>query len=130
MTQAISAEVEQRITDDSLVAHLATCHDDQPHVAPLWYRYTDGAVEILIAGQKLVNIRNNPRVALSIQKDENGIPLWMVSLRGTATVIDDEKETREANHRLNDKYGVDDDSWSENVLVRIDIGSVTYRTYS
>jgi nitroimidazol reductase NimA-like FMN-containing flavoprotein (pyridoxamine 5'-phosphate oxidase superfamily) len=130
VTQISPSEIEELIADEPIVAHLATCSDNRPHVAPLWYRYTDGVIEILTTGQKLANIRENPRVALSIQNDEDGIPQWMVSLRGTATIIDDEEKRREANRHLNRKYGVDEDSWTENVLVRVNVSSAAYRTYS
>jgi PPOX class probable F420-dependent enzyme len=131
VTNEVPAEVEALLTGDPVVAHLATCHDGRPHSAPLWYRYDedDGVVEILTTGRKLANIRANPRVSLSIEQDDGGIPRWMVSIQGTATVIEDEERIREANTRLNRKYGVHDDSWAENVLVRIDVGSVAYRTY-
>ncbi|QLG29767.1 pyridoxamine 5'-phosphate oxidase family protein (plasmid) [Halorarum halophilum] len=129
MTETLPAKAEELITGEPLVAHLGTCHDGKPHVAPLWYRYEDGVVEIMTTGRKLANVRENPRVALSIQQDEGGMPQWMVTLRGTATVVDDEERSREANRRLNRKYGVDEDSWSENTLVRIDVSSAAYRTY-
>lgn len=129
MTETLPAEAEELITGEPLVAHLGTCHGGKPHVAPLWYRYEDGVVEIMTTGRKLANVRENPRVALSIQQDEDGMPQWMVTLRGTATVVDDDERSREANRRLNRKYGVDEDSWSENTLVRIDVSSAAYRTY-
>ena len=129
MSGPIAPEIEERIEGSNLVAHLGTCHDERPHVAPLWYRYEDGVVEILTTGRKLANVRENPRVALSIQDDEDGHPKWMVSMRGTATVVDDEDETRESNRRLNRKYGIDEDAWSGNTLVRIDVTSASHRTY-
>ena len=129
MSDVVPDAVEARLAGEPLVAHLGTCHDGKPHVAPLWYRYEDGVVEIVTTGRKLANVRENPRVALSIQKDEGGIPQWMVTLRGTATVVDDEEESRAANRRINRKYGVEDDSWSENVLVRIDVRSCAFREY-
>ena len=129
MTRVVPPEVETLLTDELVVAHLATCSDGRPHSAPLWYRYEDGVVEILTTGRKLANVRENPRVALSMEQDEAGIPGWMVTLRGTATVVEDEAEIREANRRINRKYGVEDDAWSENVLVRIDVGSASYRAY-
>jgi hypothetical protein len=52
-----------------------------------------------------------------------------VTLLGTATVVDDEEAFREANRRINRKYGVDEDAHSENTLVRIDVGTASYRTY-
>lgn len=125
----IPSEVEELLTGELVVAHLATCVDDRPHSAPLWYRYDDGIVEILTTGVKLANIRKNPHVSISMEHDHEGVPEWMVTLRGTATIVEDEDEIREANTRINRKYGVEDDAWSENVLVRIDVGSVAYRTY-
>lgn len=129
MEQSVPQTVEQWLTDTRTVAHLATCHDERPHSAPLWYRYDEETIEILTTGQKLANIRRNPRVALSIQHADEGIPEWEVTILGTATVVDDVEETKAANRRLNRKYGVDDDSWEENSLVRIDIGSVSYREW-
>lgn len=111
------------------MAHLATCADGRPHAAPVWYAYEDGVVEILTTGRKLANIRENPRVALSIQKDDAGDAEWMVSLRGTATVIEDKDETLAAARRINAKYGAGRDAYSDNVLVRIEVGSASYRTY-
>jgi nitroimidazol reductase NimA-like FMN-containing flavoprotein (pyridoxamine 5'-phosphate oxidase superfamily) len=125
----VSPEVEALLTSGPVMAHLATCSNDRPHVAPVWYHYDDGVVEILTTGQKLRNIRENPRVALSIQKDEGGQAEWMVSLLGTATVVEDEEATREAEARINPKYGADPDAWSGNTLVRIEVGSASSRRY-
>jgi nitroimidazol reductase NimA-like FMN-containing flavoprotein (pyridoxamine 5'-phosphate oxidase superfamily) len=126
MQQTVPATVEEMLTGEKTVAHLATSVDNRPHSAPLWYRYGDGTIEILTTGQKLANIRQNPRVSLSIQHADEGIPEWEVTILGTATVVDDDEKAREANRKLNRKYGVDDNSWDENTLVRIDVGSVTY----
>ncbi|WP_243645243.1 pyridoxamine 5'-phosphate oxidase family protein [Natrarchaeobius chitinivorans] len=111
------------------MAHLGTCREGRPHVAPVWYRYEDGTVEIVTTGRKLANIRENPRVSLSIQADEGGDTRWMVTLLGTATVVEDEDETAEARRRINEKYDVRPEAYTENTLVRIDVGSATYRTY-
>ncbi len=130
MDQQVPQEVEQRLTEETVPATLATCVDGRPHAAPLWYRYEDGVVEILTTGQKLANIRRNPKVALAIERDHEGMPEWEVTILGTAEVIDDEVRAKEANRKLNRKYGVDEDSWEgENTLVRIDVGSVSYKTW-
>jgi nitroimidazol reductase NimA-like FMN-containing flavoprotein (pyridoxamine 5'-phosphate oxidase superfamily) len=129
MDRGVPPEVEELLTGDDTVAHLATSRDDRPHVAPLWYRYEDGTVEIMTTGKKLANARANARVALSVQQAEDGHPEWMVTVRGTATVVEDAEENREANRRINRKYGADQDDWSENTLVRIDVGSVSYQIY-
>lgn len=129
MSRDIDPEIERLVTSEPLMAHLATCSDGRPHVAPVWYDYADGVVDVVTTGRKLANIRANPRVALSIQKDEHGQAQWMVSLLGTAEIVEDEEETRAVEARLNPKYGADVDAWTGNVLVRIDVGSASYRTY-
>ena len=130
MRSTIPPEIEELLTSEPLVAHLATSTDDRPHVAPLWYRYEDGVVEIMTTGRKLSNIRENPHVALSVQKDRDGRPEWMVTLRGTATVVEDEETNRRQNRALNRKYGIGEDSWEdENTLVRIEIGSISHKTF-
>ena len=113
MGVTVPDEVAQLLTDEPVVAHLATCRDGRPHVAPLWFRYvglTDvpddqsdedrEVIEIMTTGRKLADLRANPRVALSVQQDEDGHPNWRVVLRGTATVIEDADETRAANRAL------------------------------
>lgn len=125
----VPSEVAELIDDAKVMAHLATSVDDRPHVAPVWYRYVEGTIEILTTGRKLKNIRENPRVALSIQKDVAGHTEWMVTLQGTATIVDDETETELATERINAKYDAPGDAWPENKLVRIDIGTAAARTY-
>ena len=129
IVSTVPPEAERLLEREPLMAHLGTCAEGRPHVAPVWYRYADGVVEIVTTGRKLANIRENPRVSLSIQKDDAGQTQWMVSLLGTATVVDAEDETTAARHRINQKYGAAPDAYAENTLVRIEVGSVTYRTY-
>ena len=128
MPQTVPDEVESLLTSEPLIAHLATSLNDRPHVAPVWYLYADETVEIVTGGKKLANIRENPRVAVSIQKDEGGHTEWMVSLLGTATVVDDEAAYGAVNRRINEKYD-GDESHPENMLVRISVGTVNYQTY-
>ncbi|WP_267641137.1 pyridoxamine 5'-phosphate oxidase family protein [Haloarchaeobius amylolyticus] len=126
----VSPDIEERLTrDPPRVAYLSTCTDDRPHVAPVWYHYEDGEIEIVTTGRKLANLRANPRVSLAVSAETGGVPEWTVTLRGTATVVDDAAETAEANARINRRYGVAEDAWSENVLVRIAVGSASLRTY-
>lgn len=129
MSNPVPPEAEALLTSEPLMAHLATSHEDRPHVAPVWFAYDDGVVEVLTGGRKLENVRANPRVAVSVQKDEGGDAKWMVSLRGTATVVDDAEATRAAAERIYPRYGAAPDAYPDNTLVRIDVGSATYRTY-
>ena len=64
----------------------------------------------MTTGRKLANVRENPRVSLAVQSGDAGDPDWTVTLLGTAEVVED-------------------DAWSGNTLVRIDLGSASVRTY-
>jgi len=125
----VSDAIADRLESEPLAAYLATTTEDRPHVAPVWYRYEAGTVEITTTGRKLSNIRENPRVALAVQKAAAGVPEWVVTLRGTAAVIEDEDANREARRRINRKYGADEDDWAENTLVRIEVGSASLTEY-
>ena len=127
MSNAIPEEALELLTGGVHVAHLATCYEDRPHVAPVWYDYADGAVELVITGQKLENVRRNPRVALSVQDDDGGDANWGMTLRGTAAVVED--NDGEILRRINRRYGADEDAWEENTAVRVDVGSASYWTY-
>jgi len=129
MAHDIPEAVVELLTSGVHVAHLATSYEDRPHVAPVWYNYRDGVVEIVTTGKKLDNVRRNPRVALSVQDDDSGDAQWGVTLRGTATVVEDDTADREIRHRINDRYGADEDEWAENTAVRIEIGSTNHWTY-
>ncbi len=125
----IDEATEELLDSEPLAAFLATAHDDRPHVAPVWYRYESGTIEIATTGRKLENVRTNPRVALSVQKDSRGIPEWTVTAFGTATVVEDPAATEAAIEAINRRYGVEDDAWEGNTLVRIEVGSTTHRIY-
>ena len=129
MTNTVPDEVESLLQSEPLAGFLATSVDDKPHVAPLWYQYADGVVELTTKGRKLSNIRSNPRVSLAVQKAEAGIPEWMVTLLGTAEVVENEDEETRVRREINAKYGVEPDAFSENTLVRIDVGSASYTVY-
>jgi len=125
----VPTDVAELLTSEPLTAHIATCRDGRPHVAPVWYLYEDGDVWIVTSGRKLADIRVNPYVSLSIEKSERGLPEWTATLRGTASVVDDGDAFERVNERINRKYAVDGDAWDDNTLVRIDVGSANYRTY-
>lgn len=127
---SVPEEVEELIADAPLSAHLATAADNRPHVAPVWYGYRDGVVSVLTTGKKLKNVRANPRVAVSIEKQGDDGPEWSVSLLGTATVVEDTDRTRAARERVFGKYReTDDDDEGEGTLVEIEVGSATSGRY-
>jgi len=129
MSDTVPDEVEELLTREPRIAHLATCRDGRPHVAPLWYNYRAGTAEIATTGRKLTNLRHNPRVALSVQEDDDGSAIWGVILQGTASVVEDEAEREAVLRRINRRYGADEDAWEANTPVTIDVATIDYWDY-
>lgn len=129
MTGGLTTDAEALLSSEPLVAHLATCRDGAPHVAPVWYALNDGRIEVATTGRKLANLRANPRVALSVQKADGADPVWGVSLQGPASVVADEAAGRAVIRRINRRYGEDPDAWSENTAVVIEVEDVSSWQY-
>ena len=124
----VPSEVERLIADANLSVHVATSVDDRPHVAPVWYLYDDGVVSFVTSGRKLRNLRKNPRVALSIEKVDEGGVEWTVSMLGTATVYDDPERVEPSQRRIDEKYDNDTD-YGFQPLVKVKIASATHTVY-
>lgn len=134
---SISPDAEELVSDAKLMAHLATSVDNRPHVAPVWYAYNDETLTILTDGKKLANIKQNPQVAVSIEKNTDGEAEWMVTLLGTATVREDPTRINDAARKVFAKYlGPDEETWPEyqrqaltneppNPLIEIEVASAT-----
>jgi nitroimidazol reductase NimA-like FMN-containing flavoprotein (pyridoxamine 5'-phosphate oxidase superfamily) len=129
MSDTVPDEAEELLTRKPRIAHLATCRDGRPHAAPLWYNYRAGIAEIATTGRKLTNLRHNPRVALSVQEDDDGSAVWGVILQGTASVVENEAEREAVLRRINRRYGADEDAWEANTPVTIDVATIDYWDY-
>ncbi|ESP90202.1 pyridoxamine 5'-phosphate oxidase family protein [Candidatus Halobonum tyrrellensis] len=106
--------VEARIAGAPLSAHLATAVDDRPHVAPVWYVYGEGSLWLFTGGQKLRNLRSNPRVAVSVERaDPDGAVRWNATLLGTARVVDDDDRVAAVEAELAETYDYDAGEGSE-----------------
>ena len=138
---AIPDEAEELIDGAAEMAHLATSVDDRPHVAPVWYAYDDGRLSTITGGRKLENVRENPRVAVSIERSVEGSAEWMVVLRGRATVVEDRERRRKAAERIYPKYlGEDVERWDTyyresiedapgGMLIEVDVASAALQVY-
>jgi nitroimidazol reductase NimA-like FMN-containing flavoprotein (pyridoxamine 5'-phosphate oxidase superfamily) len=129
VSDAVPPGAERLLRGEPLLAHLATSVEDRPHVAPVRFRYEAGIVGVMTTGRKLANVRENARVALSVAKGQGTDPEWIVTLRGTATIVEDEAEARGVDRRINERYDTDPEVWRDNTLVRIEVGSSHHRTY-
>jgi PPOX class probable F420-dependent enzyme len=125
---AVPAEVEELISGARLSAHLATSVDDRPHVAPVWYVYEDGVVSFVTGGKKLRNVRENPRVALSIEKADRGRVDWTVTLLGTATVTETPAAVEPVRERVDEKYSNAED-YGFQPLVEVEVRTTAHQVF-
>jgi PPOX class probable F420-dependent enzyme len=129
--------LRETVADAPLSAHLATSVDDRPHVAPVWYTYTESDGEVVFrlftGGRKLANLRENPRVALSVEQTEAGDASWRVVARGTAAVVEASDRVTAARDTLFEKYyGPDYDAAETEeggALVEVTVGSADVERY-
>ena len=111
---SLSDTTADRLETATVSAHLATAAKNRPHVAPVWFLYDDGHLYAFTGGRKLANLRENPRVAASIE---------------------DEERIEEVGQRLFEKYtgGAPADEYSDSdgtpqgTLIEISIGTATVR---
>lgn len=130
-TEGVPAEVESLIRGSLEMAHVATSHDGRPHAAPVWFRYEDEMVEFVTEGRKLENLRQNPRIALSIERSEDGVGQWHVVLFGEARIVTEEEALWAGRTRLFEKYRdreptLEEDGEPPEALVEVDIASTSY----
>lgn len=126
--------VEDRISGEALSAFLATAVDDRPHVAPVWYLYESERLWFFTSGKKLQNIQQNPHIAVAIE--QSGEDSWVALFRGTATTVRDSDRRSDIADRLFATYLGDSEAETfrdesdqpTGTLVRVDIGSVNFRT--
>lgn len=62
-----------------------------PHLVAMWYGVIDGVIyfETKAKSQKVVNLRRDPRIVVSVEAGDSYDQLRGVSIEGTTTIIDD-----------------------------------------
>jgi len=112
MSELSTEEIETRVAEEHVGTLVTLNQDGSPHVAPVWYLYRAGALQITTneAYAKMRNIRRDPRVALSIASDSE--PYWYVVFEGEAIVEERngpvERATREICVRYRGEQGGDE----------------------
>ena len=102
----------QRILEEGKILHLGLCAEGEPYVVPMNYGFTleEGKLTLYlhsaVKGKKLDMIRANPKVYFSIDCDrvpfegkvpcQYGLSYSSVAGRGTATIVEDVEEKKQA----------------------------------
>lgn len=126
MGEGLFSERQLRFVRKPRIGRLATVRaDGSPHIAPVWYRFEDGAFLVLTerGSQKHRNVERDARVEFCI--DDDRPPYHTVLVRGRATAAETPGEAwREALavHYLGEEAGrryVRENPDTDNVMLRI-----------
>lgn len=126
MPDDLFSERQRRFISEARIGRLATVRrDGSPHIAPVWYRFEDGAFLVLTerGSQKHRNVEREPRVAFCI--DDERPPYHTVIVRGLVAVVEAPGEAwREALaiHYLGEEAGrryARENPDTNNVMLRI-----------
>lgn len=88
----MSAEEVDGFLSRSRTATMATIGPNgHPHLVAMWYGLLDGKVyfETKAKGQKVVNLRRNPKMSVMVEAGDTYDQLRGVSIEGTAHLIED-----------------------------------------
>ena len=132
MTDSLFSERQLKFVSQPRIGRLGTIsRDGTPHIAPIWYRFTDGVFLVLTerGSQKHKNIERDARVTLCI--DDERAPYHTVLVR--ARVVVEEAPGREwreelAIHYLGDENGkryIAENMHANDVMLRITPEKVT-----
>lgn len=61
---------------------------DRINLTPLWFAWVDGSIYAYCRGQKVTNLRRDPRVTVLVDRNERFPELQGVMIEGTATVLE------------------------------------------
>ncbi|MEM7540758.1 MAG: pyridoxamine 5'-phosphate oxidase family protein [Pseudomonadota bacterium] len=114
MPKMNNEERDSFLAEPGTIMNIATVDTDgAPLVTPIWYIHEEGKIWFTPRqhSEWLKHIRNDPRVALSI--DEQDLPYRKVVVRGTATVtneVGDDDAWRDRYRRIAQRYLPADDA--------------------
>ncbi|CAD6521395.1 Pyridoxamine 5'-phosphate oxidase-like, FMN-binding domain-containing protein [metagenome] len=109
-------ELEEKFLHSIEEARIATSHDNIPHVKPVSFIYHEGDIFIATDYQTRTfkNVKNNPRVAISIDIYESGKHKAII-IQGKAIILEKGKEFLDIYKIFEKKFAwVRNEPWKEN----------------
>lgn len=103
-------EVYERLDHGPQWIRMATVgRDGYPHMVPIGYFRLGDEIIVPVRGQRMVNVRRNPKVCLLLDGGPTRADLWGIVIEGTATVVDDDAERLELTRAGARARGVPED---------------------
>lgn len=68
------------------------------NLTPMWFGWAGGKIYIMGRGQKVVNLRRNPKCTLLVDRNERFPELQAIMMRGTARILENAEEEAAEPH--------------------------------
>jgi general stress protein 26 len=125
----ITNEMESFLKDQRMIRVATVAPDGSPNLAPFCFFMNEGSVHVLTRPETktIKNIKKNPQVAFLIDSyNEDWSQNRFLMLKGTATLIEDSKETERLRAVRKEKYPQQGDAppgrlWS---VIKIDPATI------
>jgi PPOX class probable F420-dependent enzyme len=124
--------VRQRLADERLIWLTTVGKDGTPQPNPVWFLHDDGELVVysVASANRLVHIRQRPRVSLNFNSDDNGGSIVVIT--GTARLAPDEPMpdrnpayvAKYASSMVNVSGTAEQFAQTYNVAMRIDITKI------
>ncbi len=81
-------QIEDMLSNDWNIRIATTDANGNINLTPMWFGWAGGKIFIFGRGQKVVNLRRNPKCTLLVDRNEKFPELQAVMMRGTARVLE------------------------------------------
>ncbi len=96
-----SEQMKEMLTTDWNIRIASVDAEGNINLTPMWFGWAGGKVFIYGRGQKVVNLRRNPKCTVLVDRNERFPELQAIMMRGTAEILED-AEAEAAEPHLNE----------------------------
>lgn len=101
-----TADIDKFLSGVHLARVATVRKDGRPHVAPVWYLWEEGVLYFESAQDsvKARNLKNDPRLAVTIDVTAGGMRLLYVIMEGSATLIEERSAAKQIARKIYARY--------------------------
>lgn len=87
-----ATQMQDMLTNDWNLRIASTDVSGNINLTPMWFGWAEGKIFISARGQKVVNLRRNPKCTVLLDRNEKFPELQAIMLQGTARILEDADE--------------------------------------
>jgi len=86
------AQIQDMLTNDWNIRIASVDTNGNINLTPMWFGWAGGKIYIMGRGQKVVNLRRNPKCTVLVDRNERFPELQAIMMRGTARILETAEE--------------------------------------